>query len=181
MVEVYSVRMRIGYVELFTCSVNRIHSAAFRSYFYTLCLWSSKLVQSFCLHATNNILEFGWLATWLRCVLCAWGWGTCSFHMFGKPCTFGRFLAPISTLCVFEAPNLYSTFVFMILMIFQSLADWQHGWGVFCACENGVRGAFHMFCKPYTFSCFLAPISTPCVFEAPNLYSTFIFMLPMTI
>ena len=50
---------------------------------------------------------------------------------------------------------------------------------MFCVCENEVLVAFHMFGELYTFGCFLTLISTPFVFEAPNLHSTLVFMYLM--
>ena len=44
-------------------------------------------------------------------------------------------------------------------------------------CENEELIAFHIFSELYVFGCFLALISTPFVFEAPNLHSTLVFML----
>ena len=89
----------------------------FISYFYTLSLWNSKLVQYFCLHDTNDIQEFGWLTTWLRGILCVREWGTQLFTC-SIDCTHSiAFSVFISTSFVFEAPNLYSTFVFILLMI----------------------------------------------------------------
>ena len=46
-------------------------------------------------------------------------------------------------------------------------------------CENEVLVAFHMFGELNTLGCFLALISTPFFFEAPNLHSTLVFMLLM--
>ena len=49
-----------------------------------------------------------------------------------------------------------------------------------CVCENEVLVAFHMFGElDLHIWLLLALISTPFVFEAPNLHSTLIFMLLM--
>ena len=47
-----------------------------------------------------------------------------NFHMFSIVYTFGRFLALNSTHLTFEAPNLISTFVSMLIFIFLSFVDW---------------------------------------------------------
>ena len=47
--------------------------------------------------------------------------------MFGDVYVFGNILVLNSTHLVFEAPNLISTFVSMLVILFQSLVEWQHG------------------------------------------------------
>ena len=39
---------------------------------------------------------------------------------------------------IHETPNLFSTFVLMLIIIILSFVDWRHGGGVFhtCTCEN---------------------------------------------
>ena len=50
-----------------------------------------------------------------------------NFHMFSIVYTFGSFLALNSTHFTSEAPNLISTFVFMLIFIILSFVDWQRG------------------------------------------------------
>ena len=64
-----------------------------------------------------------------------------------------------------------------ILITYQYSASWHDN---IIAIIRAFTCSFHMFDKLYTFSRFLAPISTPYVFEAPSLYSTFVFMLYYT-
>lgn len=95
-----------------------------------LCLWRYKLVQYFCLHATNDILEFSWLATWLRCVLCVGEWGT---HMFGKPYTFGHFFCSYFCTLHIGSSKLVQYFCLHAtnyILVFKWLYAWQH---VLCA------------------------------------------------
>ena len=50
-----------------------------------------------------------------------------AFHMFSTVYTFGSFLALNSTHFTSEAPNLISTFVFMLIFIILSFVDWRRG------------------------------------------------------
>ena len=56
--------------------------------------------------------------------------------MYGRVYTFCRFLALSFTHNIHEAPNLISTFIFMLIIIILSFVDWQHGGGVFSTCED---------------------------------------------
>ena len=47
--------------------------------------------------------------------------------MYGKVYTFRSFLALDSTHIICEAPNLTSTFVLMLIVIFLSFIDWRRG------------------------------------------------------
>ena len=47
--------------------------------------------------------------------------------MFSIEYTLDSFLALNSTHLTFEAPNLISTFVFMLIIIFLSFVDWRLG------------------------------------------------------
>ena len=46
--------------------------------------------------------------------------------MFGDVYVFGNILVLNSTHLVFEAPNLIITFISMLVILFQSLVEWQH-------------------------------------------------------
>ena len=110
----------------------------FSSQIYTHHLWSFKLEHYLCFDANSHILEFCWLATWLRCVEYMWGW---AFHMYCMAkCiilyTFHSLLALNSTHIICEASNLNTTFVLMLIVIFLSFVDWRRGWGVFSTCED---------------------------------------------
>ena len=97
--------------------------------------------------------------------------------MYSRVYTFCRFLALNFTHNIHDTPNLFSTFVFMLIIIILSFVDWQHGGGVFhtCTCENEhfshVRQSVHIFYR------FLALSFTHNIHEAPNLISTLFFML----
>ena len=104
--------------------VYTFHSLIFSSQFYTHHLWSFKLEHYLCFDANSHILEFCWLATWLRCVQCMWGW---AFHMYGKVYTFHSFLALNYTHIICEASNLNTTFVLMLIIILLSFVDWRRG------------------------------------------------------
>ena len=55
--------------------------------------------------------------------------------MYGKVYTIRSFLSLDSAYIIYEASNLNTTFVLMLIVIFLSFVDWRHGWGVFCTCE----------------------------------------------
>ena len=129
----------MGYMHLhmhvaFTWSVNCTYLVTFCNwlYFYTLKLQTCTVLLSSCYQWYSRVWLIE-LATWLRCVLCVCVCVRMGYVHLAFTCsmTVGPFLAPISTPYVFEAPNFYSTFVFMLPVILQSLVDWQHGWGVF--------------------------------------------------
>ena len=169
MVEVCSVQVRMSFSHV----RQSVHvSQLFSSQLYTHHLWSFKLEHYLCFHANSHIVEFRWLATWLRCVQYMWGW---AFHMYIKVYTFHRFLALNSTHIICEASNLNTTFVLMLIIILLSFVDWRRG----CMrCILYVWGwAFHMYGKVYTFHSFLALNSTHIICEASNLNTTFVLML----
>ena len=95
--------------------------------------------------------------------------------MFGDVYVFGNILVLNSTHLVFEAPNLIITFVSMLVILFQSLVEWQHG----CMrCVNSVCVRMSLI-----FTCLVT-----CMFSvtfwfsilhtsSPNLISTFVSML----
>ena len=58
--------------------------------------------------------------------------------------TFDSLLSLNSTNLTSEAPNLISTFVFMLIIIFLSFVDWRLGWAVFCMGEDEL-----FTCYPY--------------------------------
>ena len=94
------------------------------------------------------------IITFLNFVDWRHGWGvfcTCECELFtcmyGKVYTFHRFLALNSTYNIYEASNLNTIFVLMLIVIFLSFVDWRHGWGVFCTCEcelSHVRRSVHI-------------------------------------
>ena len=121
--------------ELFTCTANVHFSWLFVSHFYIHHLWTFKLVHHLWFDANSHNFEFRWATTWLRCVLY-----TCEDELFTCTAklvyTFHGFLSPISTYTIREPSNLFTTFVLMLIVIILSFVEWQHGWGVFCMCED---------------------------------------------
>ena len=107
-----------------------------------------------------------------------WVWDYINFHMFGKWYTFRSFFPLNSTHIISQASNLISTFVLMLIVIFLSFVDWQHGWGVLCTCEYEIK--FHMFGKSNgtLFVAFFPVNSTHIISKASNLISTFIWHIP---
>ena len=58
--------------------------------------------------------------------------------MFSIEYTFDSLLSLNSTHLTFEAPNLITTFVSMLIFIILSFVDWRLGWVVFCMGEDGL-------------------------------------------
>ena len=113
---------------------------------------ASNLTSTFVLMLIVIFLSFiDWRHGWGG-VLHMWVWG---IHMFGKVYTFCSVLALNSTHNICEASNLTSTFVLMLIVIFLSFIDWQHGWGgvlhmrVTTRCYDDTAGGIDSFFTPH--------------------------------
>ena len=78
-----------------------------------------------------------------------WWYGWCVLYTWeneGVTCTYSKQCACSSMLLflyhncpsVFETVYLILSFILILILISLCLADWRHGWCVFCMCENEV-------------------------------------------
>ena len=80
----------------------------------------SNLFTTLVLMPISHNSEFRWVATWLRCILYMWGW---AFHMYSKVYTFHSFLALNSSHIIREPSKLFTTLVWMLIVIILSFVE----------------------------------------------------------
>ena len=150
--------------ELFTCMYCKVYTLhSFLALNSSHIIWTFNFVH-IGLDANSHNSEFGWEATWLRCILCMWG---LNFACTAECTLFYSFLAlNFSHIC--EPSNLFT--LVLIPISHNSEFRWVATW---LRCILYTWGwAFHMYSKVYTFHSFLALNSSHIICEPSILWSS---------